>query len=132
MILKSMAAAAALWAGTAGAMAADLPVTKGPPAAPASPLPFFFVNDNIFSLSQQFTATDPGVPGTTSKTVVNFTHFDVWAYGTNFINMELLKSNSNDPAAPCGNYLAPQAGCAGAAAATLVSDGVADGEGVAG
>ena len=114
MILKSMAAAAALWAGTAGAMAADLPVTKGPPAAPASPLPFFFVNDNIFSLSQQFTATDPGVPGTTSKTVVNFTHFDVWAYGTNLFTIDLLKSDNKDPSAPCGNFLAPQGGCSGA------------------
>ncbi|MFT4120875.1 MAG: hypothetical protein QM712_29425 [Bradyrhizobium sp.] len=88
--------------------AADLPA-KAP--APVADAPFFLVNDNRLTYSYQFTATDPGFPGTTAKQVFAFTHFDIWAYGTNFINLELLKSSQSDPANPC---LAQNQGCAGA------------------
>ena len=97
-----------------GAAAADLPNVKGPAVAPASPAPFFFVNDNTISLSYQFTATDPGyfdAKGSTfGKAVVNFTHFDVWGYGTNFFTIDVLKSGSKDAATPC---LGPGPGCVG-------------------
>lgn len=66
--------------------------------------------DNRLTYSYQFTATDPGaysiqpngtINGTTAKQVYSFTHFDVWAYGTNFFNIDMLKSTHNDPASPC-------------------------------
>ncbi len=60
-----------------------------PPLAP----PFFFVNDNTLEYSYRFTATDPGV-GVTPKNLVTFTHFDVWAYGTNFFTVDWLKATS--------------------------------------
>ncbi|MFG3757118.1 hypothetical protein, partial [Klebsiella pneumoniae] len=50
----------------------------------------------------------------TAKQVFAFTHFDVWAYGTNFINLELLKSDSRDPASPCLPTVGVANNCAGA------------------
>jgi hypothetical protein len=96
-------------------------------AKPVADVPFFFVNDNRFSYAFEPKGTDPGAfslrpngtfDGTTAKQVVNFTHFDVWAYGTNFITMSVLKSDSNDPVAPCSNagvlLSGTTANCAGA------------------
>jgi hypothetical protein len=108
MFSKIIVASAILGAGMTYALAADMPSKS---ASPPAPLPFFFVNDNTISFSDQFTATDPGDHGTTSKKVVNFTHFDVWAYGTNFFTIDVLKSDKNDPASPC---LDQHEGCAGA------------------
>jgi hypothetical protein len=105
MYLKKLALAAFLVATATGyAGAADLPVkaAASPPLAP----PFFFVNDNTLEYSYRFTATDPGV-GVTPKNLVTFTHFDVWAYGTNFFTVSWLRSTSNDPAI---NPLAPGGG----------------------
>jgi hypothetical protein len=90
--ILSLAAVLAVSA-TGVAAAADMPVKAMAPAAPA---PFFFVNDNSLSYSYQFTATDPGVAGTMGKNVVTFTHFDVWAYGTNFLTFDYLMSNQPD------------------------------------
>ena len=54
--------------------------------------------------------TDPGmfsvnpngsINGTTAKQVYSFTHFDAWAYGTNFFTISMFKSGHNDPASPC-------------------------------
>jgi len=93
-----------------GAMAADLPVkaTKAPPPPP----PFFLVNENSMSESYAFTATNPGA-GKTPKFISNFTHFDVWAYGTNFFTIDYLKATNGHttPSAPCDNplYGGPQA-----------------------
>ena len=94
MYLKKLALAALLVATATGyAGAADLPVKalKAPPLAP----PFFFVNDNTLEYSYRFTATDPGV-GVTAKQLVTYTHFDVWAYGTNFFTVSWLRSNLSD------------------------------------
>ena len=41
------------------------------------------------------------VNATTAKQVYSFTHFDVWAYGTNFFTISMYKSDHNDPASPC-------------------------------
>jgi hypothetical protein len=83
------------------ARAADLPVEA---TIPADYAPFFFVNDNRLTLAYEPRAIEPGTPnnGVTERKVVAFTHFDVWAYGTNFINLDYYKSDQNDPAAPCG------------------------------
>jgi hypothetical protein len=108
---KSLAVAAGLTvAAISSAFAADLD-TIPVKAKPIIDVPFFFVNDNRLTYAYEFTATDPGVTDKTVKQVFAFTHFDVWAYGTNFINVELLKSDQADPAAPC---VVANSGCAGA------------------
>ena len=98
MIRKSLLAAAVVSFATAG-LAADHPAKKAP--APVVAAPMFFVNDNTISYSYQFNATDPGIKGKFGKNVFSFTHFDVWAMGTNFFTVDLLKSPSADPTAPC-------------------------------
>lgn len=89
--------------------AADFPVK--PTAVPAADSPFFFVNDNRLTYAYEFAGTEPGNPGKTSKQVLALTHFDVWAYGTNFANLLLLKDGHGGPAAPCSAFQG--AGCAG-------------------
>jgi len=93
------------------AFAADMPL-KAPPPPPA---PFWLVNNNSLSYSVAFTATDPFV-SKTEKQIISFTHFDVWTYGTNFFNIDLLKSDLRDPASPCLDRIAgsPASGCEGA------------------
>src|ERR1700722_11488548 len=79
-------------------------------AKPTPDLPFFFVIDDRITYSWMPKGTDPGaftvnpngsVNGTTAKSVYSFTHFDAWAYGTNFFTISMFKSDHNDPAAPC-------------------------------
>lgn len=89
MFGRKLALAALLVATATGiAGAADMPVKSVKAIAPA---PFFFVNDNSISYRYEFLATNPGA-GKTPKHVLTFTHFDVWAYGTNFINIDWLKA----------------------------------------
>jgi hypothetical protein len=100
ILLSTAAVAATAWAGSA--LAADLAV-KAPPA-PAE-TPWFIVNDNSVSFTWYPSATDPGVPGNGiagnsnafSKYVGELTHFDVWQYGTNFIDVSFIKSSSANP-----------------------------------
>jgi hypothetical protein len=109
----SVAALAINLAPTSSANAADdLPPPPLKAAKPVADIPFFLVVDDRLTFSYQFTATDPGafsvrpngsIDGNTEKQVYSFTHFDVWAYGTNFVNIDLLKSDHNDPAGPCTN-----------------------------
>jgi hypothetical protein len=93
------------------APAADLMVKAKPPAEP----PFWIVNDNSWSYAYAFNATDPFV-GKTDKQILSFTHFDIWRYGTNFVNIDGLKSDLRDPASPCGfgSAFLQNAGCEGA------------------
>src|SRR6266702_1261783 len=111
--LRRTLAAAALSLATlvqAGfASAADLPPVKAK-AKPPADLPFFFVIDDRVSFSWMPKGTDPGmftvnpngsINGTTAKQVYSFTHFDAWAYGTNFFTISMFKSGHNDPASPC-------------------------------
>lgn len=95
----------------ATASAADMPAKAVKPAAPA---PFFFVNENSIGYRYEFLATNPGA-GKSPKHVLNFTHFDVWAYGTNFFTVDWLKATngSQTPAAPCDNPLSGTTGCPG-------------------
>src|SRR6266852_9447307 len=103
-----MAAALSLdaFASAGFARAADLPVK----AKKAADLPFFLVIDDRVTFSWMPKGTDPGVfsvrpdgsiNGTTAKQVYSFTHFDAWAYGTNFFTISMFKSGHNDPASPC-------------------------------
>jgi hypothetical protein len=89
--------------------AADEPEKAPAPVKPVN-VPLFLVNDNRLTYACQFTATDPVVPGKTAKQIFAFTHFDAWQYGTNLINLTLLKSDHNDPASPCPIF---GTGCAG-------------------
>jgi hypothetical protein len=96
----------------ASAMAADLPAKA--PKKSVIDVPFFLVTDNRVTYSYMPDGTDPGV-NKTAKSVYSFTHFDVWAYGTNFFTISALKSDHRDPASPCGSPTLPGAsGCAGA------------------
>jgi hypothetical protein len=92
------------------ARAADMPMKVK--AKPIPDLPFFLVIDDRVTFSYIFTGTDPGaftvrpngtVDGKTAKQVYSFTHFDAWAYGTNFFTISMFKSDHNDPASPCTN-----------------------------
>jgi hypothetical protein len=113
------------------ASAADLPY-KVKAVKPVPDVPFFFVIDNRVTFSWEPKGTDPGAyspkpgggfNGATAKQVYSFSHFDVWAYGTNFFIANYIKSDHNDPASPCtnagvivntGNFGATPATCAGA------------------
>jgi hypothetical protein len=113
------------------ASAADLPY-KVKAVKPVPDVPFFFVIDNRVTFSWEPKGTDPGAyspkpgggfNGATAKQVYSFSHFDVWAYGTNFFIANYIKSDHNDPASPCtnagvivntGNFGATPANCAGA------------------
>src|SRR5450631_117279 len=118
--IKAIAAAVLSFATLAPAgfaSAADLMPVK---AKPIADVPFFFVIDDRVTYSWIPKGTDPGAftrradgtfNGNTAKSVYSFTHFDVWAYGTNFFTISMFKSDHNDPASPCTG---PGAGCAGA------------------
>ncbi|MDA9478620.1 hypothetical protein XI03_29880 [Bradyrhizobium sp. CCBAU 65884] len=105
------------------AFAADLPVKA---AKKAADLPFFLVIDNRVTFSYIFNASQPGawsfrpdgsIDSKTTKQVYSFTHFDLWAYGTNFFTISMFKSDHNDPAGPCtnaGTIFGAPAICAGA------------------
>src|ERR1700694_3995030 len=90
------------------ASAADLPYKVK--AKPVPDVPFFFVIDDRVTYSWMPKGTDPGaysfrpdgsINGKTAKSVYSFTHFDAWAYGTNFFTISMFKSDHNDPASPC-------------------------------
>jgi hypothetical protein len=117
--IKAIAAAALslaalfTFAPTGSASAADLPVKA---AKPVADVPFFFVIDDRVTFSWMPKGTDPGTYNrspltaaglptdtTTAKQVYSFTHFDAWAYGTNFFTISMFKSDHNDPANPCTN-----------------------------
>jgi hypothetical protein len=85
------------------------PPAAPPPAIPVKapkPAPLFIVNDNIVGYYYLPTATNPGA-GQTPKHVLFYTHFDVWAYGTNYVQVEFLKATNGrnppfgTPEAPC-------------------------------
>jgi hypothetical protein len=126
--IKAIAAAVLSFASLAPAgfaSAADLPYKAK--AKPVADLPFFFVIDDRVTYSWMPKGTDPGafsarpdgsINGKTAKSVYSFTHFDAWAYGTNFFTISMFKSDHNDPAAPCSNagvlLSGAPANCAGA------------------
>jgi hypothetical protein len=109
-LFAAAAASLALLAPTGSASAADLPVKAK--AKPIADLPFFLVIDDRVTFSYIFTATTPGdfsakpgggFNGKVAKQVYSFTHFDAWAYGTNFFTISMFKGDHNSPANPCTN-----------------------------
>lgn len=77
------------------AFAADS-VDKSAPVEPASSS-FFLFQDTSVSYWHQFNAAEPGVGRGIQKDIVSLTHFDAWQYGTNFFNIDFLKSDDDDP-----------------------------------
>jgi hypothetical protein len=73
---------------------------------PGEKPPLFIVNDNTLGYRYAATGTDPG-SGKTPKNDLWFNHFDVWAYGTNFVSFDWLTATNGRvpplgaPAAPC-------------------------------
>ncbi len=51
-----------------------------------------------YRYSTQF--TEPGIEANIAKSIVNATFANGWEYGSNFGNLDILFSDSNDPAAP--------------------------------
>lgn len=106
--LAALSFSALATSGLAVAADADLPVKAK--VKPVADVPFFSVIDDRITYSWMPKGTDPGmysvrpdgsINGTTAKSVYSFTHFDAWAYGTNFFLVSLYKSDKNDPASPC-------------------------------
>lgn len=85
-------------AGYAGA--ADI-VTKAVPMS-AAPAPFFLFSDTQLSYWHEFSGAEPGVGRPIQKEIGTMTHVDAWKYGTNFANIDFLKSDRHDPATPWG------------------------------
>ena len=118
------------------ASAADLPVKVK--AKPVPEIPFFLVIDDRVTYSYIAKGTDPGyfsiqpngsINGSTAKSVYSFTHFDVWAYGTNFFGINMFKSDHNDPSAPCtntGSFQNPVVGGFGSAAVAAQCSGATE------
>ena len=70
-------------------------------AKPPQAVPFFLLVDNRGTFAYQSTATQPGVTSKTAKQIFEFSHLDIWRYGTNLVIVDLLKSDQADAAAPC-------------------------------
>jgi hypothetical protein len=88
--VTAVALAATSLAGSA--RAADMPL-KAPVA-----LPWFLVNDTSVSFTWYPRATDPGVLGAiTDRYQGEITHFDVYRYGTDFIDVTYQQYGKKDP-----------------------------------
>ncbi|WP_375465561.1 hypothetical protein [uncultured Methylobacterium sp.] len=121
MFARGLAAAALSLGMIASGIAADLDALKKKPEAPAvKEAPFFLFADTQISYRYQMDALSPGVqilqPNGTfrsrefPKNIINISHADAWAYGTNFFTLDILKSGSQAPAGttnPPGSIAAP-------------------------
>ncbi|MBR0755280.1 hypothetical protein JQ604_24110 [Bradyrhizobium jicamae] len=113
------------------AFAADLPVKT--PATPPD-VPFFLLIDDRVTFAWMPNGKEPNtysvrpdgsINTSIAKQVYAFTHFDIWRYGTNFVNISLTKSDHNEPANPCTNVgviLNPANGTTTAAACEGATD----------
>ncbi len=103
MTFKTFLGAAAALAIVSQASAADLGSKK--PAPAPTPLPYFLFSDTQVSYSFYTAAKEPGptTNGPIQKHVISITHFDVTKWGTNFVNVDFLRSNHFDPANNSGN-----------------------------
>lgn len=55
-------------------------------------------SDNAIGYRYSPGYTEPGVDSKVTKNILSFTHASGYAYGQNFLNIDLLQSSSNDPA----------------------------------
>jgi hypothetical protein len=73
------------------AHAADMPVKA------TLEQPWFSVNDTSVSFTWFPDAADPGIAHSTNRFEGDLTHFDVYRYGTNFIDLSYMQYGRNDP-----------------------------------
>ena len=102
--VMAMTASVNAWAQTHDrSVDAETPAEKS--VTPQLP-PVFAVNNNIVGYYYLPATTNPGA-GQTPQNGLFFSHFDVWNYGTNFVNVQWLKATNGDappfgtPAKPC-------------------------------
>jgi hypothetical protein len=81
-------------------LGADVP---GAPQLSPFGVPFLKTAENSITYGYLPNATTPGVTPSVEKYVYAFTHNDTWAYGTNYVYGEFIKSGTNDPTAPCSS-----------------------------
>lgn len=101
--VRSIAVAAAFGVTSlASAYAADMGVM--PVKAPPPAQPFFLVNDTSVSFTWYPDSTDPGVINAKNNYRLqgDITHFDVWAYGTNFVDLNFQQYGKKDPTQSMG------------------------------
>jgi nucleoside-specific outer membrane channel protein Tsx len=55
-------------------------------------------SDNAFSYEYGTHFAEPGITDPVAKSIVSFTHVDGYKYGSNFLNIDTLFSDSHDPA----------------------------------
>ncbi len=60
-------------------------------------------SDTSMGISYGSRYEEPGINGDIAKTVFNLAHVSGYKYGTNFFNVEFLKSNQVDPSSGAGN-----------------------------
>ncbi|WP_156462812.1 hypothetical protein [Methylobacterium sp. Leaf93] len=102
----SLAAALVSCAALAPALAAD--PAGAPPPVPDTPSPFFLFADTQVSYHYQFPAAEPGVRVRNAdgsfrsrgipKQIFTLSHANAWAYGTNLLSLDILKSGSQERA----------------------------------
>jgi hypothetical protein len=59
----------------------------------------FTFSDTLISTEWGPSYKEPGIVGPVQKNIISFTHADGYKYGTNFFNIDALKSDGHDPAA---------------------------------
>jgi hypothetical protein len=81
------------------------------PSAPVPPVfPYFYINDNRLTFAYLPDGATPNFPGKSAGNVLAFTHYDEWAYGTNLVNLGLVKFGHHSGGTPC---TIPYQGCSG-------------------
>ncbi|GJD80580.1 hypothetical protein [Methylobacterium gregans] len=111
MIGRSAVAALLSLEMVAAAGAADMDAVRqraAPERTEQKEAPFFVFADTQISYRHAFTASEPGIPKLKTadpsdgrdipKNILNIAHANAWAYGTNFLSLDVLKSGSQDPA----------------------------------
>lgn len=95
-----------LYAVALASVAAALVVPRAGARAEAAAAPagsgFFVYSDTSVSYSFNFTTTEPNLLFPATKNVFTLNHVDAWKYGTNYVNLDILKSDNKDPEAPWG------------------------------
>ncbi|SDN26991.1 hypothetical protein SAMN05216360_10723 [Methylobacterium phyllostachyos] len=102
------------WASTGpNRQEAGVPVAAATVMA-APPPSFFSFSDTVVSYRFQGPSAEPGIyvprvgsrgePVEVPKNVVNLFHADSWAYGTNLISLDILRSGPQDPAGDKVNF----------------------------
>jgi nucleoside-specific outer membrane channel protein Tsx len=67
--------------------------------AAALPLAAADWSDSYLGYRHSTQFREPGIDGTLSKDILELNHVSGWAYGVNFLNVDMLMSDKNDPAA---------------------------------